>query len=1710
MAEIYSVADLVKQHADTRGEQIAFSAPAGHNVTYAELATRTGQIAVNLVGAGVTRGSKVAVILGSCIEAIESIFAITRAAAVGVPLDPRASQAELTRILENSEAHVVITDSLHLSRVSAAISARKAKINTKIVVVVVNKEPSLADPKECVEVEGFTVERYEDWSMRTLNPPSEKQKPLDDLSLDEPAWLHYTTGTTGYPKGVLSCQRAWMWSAVNSYIPSLGLSSTDKIFWPLPLFHAFGHSLCIIGTLAAGASTHLVGDEPLLDSLRQRRETTIIAGAPTSFRELTQHSAQEALAFIRPRACVNAGAAAPMGLSTQVEKILGIPLINHYGCTECGLIATTSPGDNYPEGSCGPVVKGIDVQVRGLTTNGQLSAEVMDGDEGEICVRTPSFMLGYNDDNVPLSNTEDGWYRTGDLGRLTETGPDAGQRTLTVTGRLKELIIRGGENIHPGEVERAISAASGVADVVVTGLPHDVLGEVPAAFIVAEPHVELDMTKLLQTCRAVLPDYKVPVSFYTIEAIPVTASGKPKRIAVLDLLHTGTACRLLAAPLLNRDTIGPLVLAECIAVCGSGIRSENIDPEESFMRLGLNSMKSVVLRDRLSSLTGLDLPITFAFDNPTPAAASQYFYDRLFGSQQQDDAAASQAPNEADGRDPIAIISMDCRYPGDISSADDLWRAVSDGLDLTSDFPTNRDWDIDALYDPDPDNSGTCVARRGGFLHDMADFDAEFFGMSPREALATDPQQRLLLETTYSLIERAGIAPSSLRGTLTSVFIGMIYADYASRFNHGKGEGHEHEAHLDIGSSPSVAAGRISYTFDLKGPSMAVDAACSSSLSAIHLAVASLQTGESTLAIAGGATIMSTPRQFIAFSRQRGLSTDGRCRPYSADANGTGWSEGVGLVLLERLSDARRNGHTVHSIIRGSAVNSDGSSFGLTVPSGQAQQEVIKQTLRRAALSPADVDVLDGHGTATMLGDPIEMRAVLEVYGDKARSTPLLVGSVKSNIGHTQAAAGIASVIKMVKSMEHGIAPASLNVSQPTPHVDWTSGAVELLTEAKKWPSTPDDRPRRAAVSSFGISGTNAHVILEHVHSKKQHEEDCFREKSGNVYPWLLSGADEKALQAYARNMATLCNTEDALYVAFSLAVTRSPLSHRAAVTATSAEDLHEALMAVAEGRLHPGVSTGMVKASKSGRSQSQSRLAFLFSGQGSQRIGMGQKLCARFPRFDAAFREACKELDQRLDRPLSEVIDSSFEGNPCNGMRLLDRADFAQAAVFAFEVAMYRLLESFGIRPDYVAGHSLGEIAAAHAVGYLSLADAAMLVTTRGFLMAGLPEGGAMATISATEKEVNGVIRYMNLEATTTVAAINTPDSVVVSGPTESALSIKGLFAAQGRSTTRLRVSHAFHSPMMAPTLDSLRAAISHISPLPDNSSSKIPLVSTLTGKLIEARELTSEHWIQHVISPVRFSDALHTLSSDAGVTTFVEIGPSAPLSIYVPDAIATSQRKQNEVDVLLKSLGQLWVRGIQPSAGTSGQEWKPVFDGSGARKTDLPVYPFQRRTYWLKAPSPAPRSNLGSGHQSSKPAPPASPASSATSASPKCASLESSETKNRPSRPETPATEVSVGICWEDQLSQVPAAKRRPMLLELVQDEVSIILGYPDRHSVPPSAWSTSFAGLGCDSYMGIMLRSRLAQLVAVQLPIDLIFNETTSTVQSLIDYLFSHIVL
>ncbi|KAJ6028384.1 polyketide synthase type 1 [Penicillium herquei] len=1702
MAQIESVADLLKQHAKTRGQQIAFSTATGEAVTYNDLEIRTRQIALNLLNAEVSRECRVAIVLSSSIEAIESIFAITRAAAVGVPLDARSSQAELKRAFESSRAQVIITDYRRLSKVCAALSDR-GESERKVIILVVNKGVTTIDFR--TEVEGITVEQYEEWRDNSTNSNLVHHNPLqlDTLGLNEPAWLLSTTGTTGHAKGVFISQYAFMWTAVNSLQPatSLNLTAADKIFWPLPLFHAFGYSLCVIGTLSVGASAHLVGEQPLLDSLLQSKGSTIIGGAPAIFQEITKSADREVLAQIRPRACIAAGAATPTGLSAEVESLFGVPLSCQYGSTECGLIATDSgvPRGIYPETSCGSPPQGVDIQIRTLGLNGQLLAEAADGAEGEICVRSPSFMLGYNDDSLSSSTIEDGWYRTGDLGRQ-EGIPGTGRRILMVTGRIKELIIRGGENIHPLEVENALRGSPGVVDVVVAGVPHEMLGEVPVAFLEAESNTNFDMTKLLKQCRAVLPDYKVPVKFYDIDAIPRTASGKPKRLAALDLLRDGSTCRLIAPPVLTRDSIRSLVLTECTAVCGSGVGLEQLDPDESFIRLGLNSMKSLVLRDRLASLTGMDLPITFVFDHPTPAAVSQYLKEKLFKAEDKDDVAAlPEAAQKLDFPEQIAIVSMDCRYPGGISSPDDLWKVVSEGLDVTSDFPTNRDWDIDALYDPDSNKTGTSSVRRGGFIHDMADFDAEFFGMSPREALATDPQQRILLETTHSLIERAGIAPASLRGTSTGVFIGVMYNDYASRLANGNGVAEEHEAHIDIGSSPSVAAGRISYSFDFKGPSLAIDSACSSSISAIHMAAASLLTRESDLAIAGGVAIMSTPRTFISFSRQQALSKDGYCRAYSADATGTSFSEGVGLLLLERLSDARRNGHNILSVIRGSAINSDGTSFGLTAPSGKAQKDVIRGALRRAALSPADVDVLDGHGTATVLGDPIELGAVLEVYGDRNPSKPLLIGSVKSNLGHTQAAAGVASVIKMIKSMQNGIAPASLHISKPTPHVDWKSGAVEIISEARKWPSISTARPRRAAVSSFGLSSSNAHIILEHVNFNHALSQEISSAKSTNAYPWILSGASDAALRAQARNMIPLCKTQDNLDVAFSLATTRSHYSHRAAVIGLSADGIHDALVALAGGQVHSGVFTGLAKAGRSGRSQSQPPLAFIFSGQGSQRVGMGRKLCARFSCFKAAYHEACKELDQLLEQPLSEVINVSGNDENCD-LSLLDRTDFAQAAVFAFEVAMYRLLESFGIRPNYVVGHSLGEISAAHVAGYLSLTDAATLVTARGNLMAALPEAGSMISISATEDEIVEVLRDMDLVATTAVAAINAQDSVVVSGPTAAILAIKDILVTQGRPTTQLRVSHAFHSPMMTPVLAPLYKAIAHISPLKNTTCPRIRLVSTVTGGILNANDLTTDHWLRHIVSPVRFADATLTLSSNANVSTFVEIGPSAPLSNYLPDGIPTSSSKRDEVDALLMALGQLWVRGIQPHADTAGREWEPIFKGSGARKVDLPAYPFQRQTYWLKASSPRAVSTVSSsGHDSANIL---SAASSTTSAV---------TLKLKASHLETPPIQLSGEDCaWEDQLNKIPADQRRPMLLKLVLSQVSAVLGYQDHQSIPSSAWDTPLSGLGFDSFMGTLLRGRLGHLVGVLLPMNLVSSEATSTINALVDYLLAHMVL
>ncbi|GLW33355.1 polyketide synthase [Actinoplanes regularis] len=935
------------------------------------------------------------------------------------------------------------------------------------------------------------------------------------------------------------------------------------------------------------------------------------------------------------------------------------------------------------------------------------------------------------------------------------------------------------------------------------------------------------------------------------------------------------------------------------------VLDDRVDPDQSFLDLGLASLTAVELHRRLVAATGIALPVTLAYDHPTPRAVAERIAAELGTAVREPEPEPAAAATD----EPIAIVGIGCRYPGGVDSAAGLWELLDRGGDAITEFPVNRGWDVAALYDPDPEHPGTTYTRHGGFLHDADLFDAAFFGINPREALAADPQQRLLLETSWSALEDAAIDPQSLRGTATGVFIGAESQEYGPRLAEAA-EGLE--GYLLTGTAESVIAGRVAYTMGLQGPTLTVDTACSGSLVAIHLAVNALRRGECSTALAGGVAVMSSPAGFLAFSRQRGLAPDGRCKPFAAAADGTAWAEGVGVLVLERLSEAHRRGHRVLAVIRGSAINQDGASNGLTAPNGPAQIRVIRAALADAGLTPGDVDAIEAHGTGTTLGDPIEAQALLATYG-KGRAEPAWLGSLKSNLGHTQAAAGVGGIIKMIQALRHGTLPATLHVDEPTPHVDWSSGAVELLTEARPWPA--GEQPRRAAVSSFGMSGTNAHVIIEEAPAAAPARPGTL---TGPVL-FPLSAASEPALRERATGLAAALPDRPAGDVAAALATTRAHLSHRAAVVASTTGELREALE-------DPfGLITGV---------RSADPVAFLFTGQGAQRTGMGRELHETYPVFAAAFDAACAALDLHLPGSVRDVV--------LDGGERLDQTIWTQAGLFAVEVALYRLIESWGIRPDYLAGHSVGEIAAAHVAGVLSLTDAAALVAVRGRLIQELPAGGAMAAVEGGEDEVRAL-----LDAQLDIAAVNAPDAVVVSGATQSVEKLVAHWKRQRRRAKRLTVSHAFHSARMEPMLADLRwlARVLSFSP------PAIPIVSTVTGEEIGADQICSpDYWVRHVRDTVRFADAVTTLVAQ-GVRTFVEIGPDGVLSgmgqrCVDPDSgivfVPALRAGRPEPATLLTAVATAYVRGTDP-------DWPAMFPGASADGVELPGYPFQRQRFWL-----------------------------------------------------------------------------------------------------------------------------------------------------------------
>ncbi|WP_409462971.1 beta-ketoacyl synthase N-terminal-like domain-containing protein [Amycolatopsis sp. GA6-003] len=979
--------------------------------------------------------------------------------------------------------------------------------------------------------------------------------------------------------------------------------------------------------------------------------------------------------------------------------------------------------------------------------------------------------------------------------------------------------------------------------------------------------------------------------------------------------------KLLALPATERlKAVRGVVLANVAAVLDQD-SADLIDVDRAFNDLGFTSLLAVELRNQLGAATGLSLPPTLVFDFPTAAELAEHLYQSLLG--ELDGKPEPVTLTTVAGDEPIAIIGMACRYPGQVSTPEELWRLASSGGDGISDFPTDRSWDLD-YWLGQVEASGR--VPQGGFVPDLTGFDAAFFGISPNEAPMIEPQQRMLMETCWEALERAGIDPVSLKGSDTGVFAGVMKSDY------DPGPGGDLETNglfRSTGVLGSVVSGRVSYAFGLEGPSVSIDTACSSSLVALHSASQALNQGDCSLALVGGVSALTSPSPFAHFD-SGGTAADGRSKSFSADADGIGWSEGVGVLVVARLSDALRDGREVLAVIRSSAVGQDGASNGLTAPSGSSQERVIRKALALGGLRPSEVDVVEASATGSTLGDPIEARALLSVYGqDRAEDSPLWLGSVKSNIGHSQAASGVAGVIKMVMALRHEQLPMTRYADNPTTQVDWSAGQVRLLAETIPWPDA--GRPRRAGVSSFGYSGTNAHVIIEQAPAQEKDEPTPLAEPHGPL-PLLISARSKEALPLQAQRLLSRLTADDAPGLpdlAYSLATFRAPAPHRAVVVGADREELRAGLAALANDEPAVAVLRGSVRAG--------AKTAFLFAGHAVVQPGTGKDLCAAFPAFAREFTDVSEKFGAYLDRPLLDVL---FAEEDSVDAQLLARTSFTQAALFTVQVALFRLLEFWGQRPDCVLGRAGGEVAAAHVAGVLSLPDAVKLVATRAQLLEEMT-GGAMVEIEASEEEIRPL-----LTGRVALAEVAGPASVVLSGDEEPVLAIAAQWEERGRRTRRLPVHQAAHSPRVDEVLEELAEIAGELS----YGAPRVPVLSTVTGAPAGDELADPAHWVATLRQPVRFLDAVRGLEA-MGVNRFVDLGPGGELARAVRPGLTGPGEDVTELPVLpgdlaettavLRAAGQSHVDGLTLDGAR-------LFAGLQVRRVPVPPYAFHRKRYW------------------------------------------------------------------------------------------------------------------------------------------------------------------
>jgi acyl transferase domain-containing protein/acyl-CoA synthetase (AMP-forming)/AMP-acid ligase II len=1662
------------QHACTLPEIIAAAVavspddPAvfdgGQQRTWQDWQAEALALASGLQELGIGIGDVVAVCLPNSWEFLVAHVAIAEIGAVMLPLHVALGRREQVSLLRRTGARVLI---------ASALPGGHAQTATPAAGSLLPEAPEL----EHLLAAGSGPLAPGTWSLASVTASRQGWRP-DAVALtpDAPFVLLPSSGTTSArPKICVHTHGGLLSNAAIVAADGQALGD-DMLVSASPFTHLFGLLSIHLSLIVRGRQALLPEwDVAALAALaRNNSGATVLFAVPAQLRDMVSRLSDSAAAEgvpavppIRLREVRTGGTAVPAGLVADLERLTGARTTVQWGMSEVGAGTFTRPADpqEVATRSIGRPVTGSKARI--VDAEGQPCPP---GQVGQLQYRGAHLFRGYlgEPELTRAALTWDGWLRTADLASWNEDG------TIAYRGRDAEIINVGGVKFSASEIENLLSDLPQLATLAVAGRPDARLGEYPCLLVTVRPGAAITLDEVnAHLAGKGVARYKWPLELITVDEIPVTPTRKVARGLLAALLERHPAPGSLNdhGPLNGpgtlpwREQLAGLSEAEQLraalqlvgdqASAVSGGSAATVDPDRSFRDCGADSATAVRLAAALSAQTGEPLPTTVSFDYPTPRALAAHLVARVRRQAVGPDAPGEpgQVPDE-----PVAIVGMACRFPAGIDSPDDLWQVVAQGRDVISEFPADRGWDLSGLIDADPDRPGKSYVCRGGFVDGVAGFDAPFFGISPREAAAMDPQQRLLLETSWEALERAGIDPLSMRGSATSVFAGVMSADYAARVHEAP---ERFGGYILTGNAACMASGRVSYVLGLTGPALTVDTACSSSLVALHLAVSSLRQGECSMALAGGATVMATPASFVEFSRQRALAPDSRCKAFAAAADGAVWAEGAGMLVLERLSDARRHGHEVLAVIRGSAINQDGRSNGLTAPNGLSQQEVIRRALASAGLSAGDVDVVEAHGTGTALGDPIEAGALLAAYGRSRDSgRPLWLGSVKSNIGHTQAAAGVAGVIKVVMAMRHSLLPATIHVDAPSPHVDWSAGDVRLLTEPQPWPRCA--RPRAAGVSAFGISGTNAHMILQEAEPAPASSGGQASDDKAFL-PWILSARSPAALRSMSGRLAAAgavtrtpgradTDRADAELmeaglgdIAQALISSRSQFEHRAVVIGRHRCDFTDGLNALADGAPDSGVVTGV---------SHEGKTVFVFPGQGPQWPGMAAGLLEASP----VFAEAMSACEQALAPYLDWSLLSALRGEP--GQPPADRVDVTQVTLFAVMVSLAALWRSLGVRPDAVIGHSQGEVAAAHVAGALSLEDAAVVAARRGSALRRL-DSGAMASLAVAEDELADIIARWT--GRLWVAAVNGPRSAVVSGVGDAVAAVVAELAAAGIRARLIPVSYASHSPHVAAIKDTLSTELAGLKP----HRSEVPLYSTVTGAWLDTTTMTAAYWYRNLRQSVRFGPAVNALLSE-GNSHFIEVSPHPVLTYDIRAtaesvgaaalAVGSLRRDDGGLRRFLLSAGEAWAHGVSV-------DWSATLAQQQAAHVDLPTYPFQRQVYWL-APSQA-RPSGATGAQARQPSTTAESGSSGAQGA---------------------ANAVQPGGQGQ---SRAALPQGEAGVLDLVRAQAAAVLEYGNPAAMPADQ---TFAELGYDSLTAAELWRRLTTTLGLQLPSAVVFDYPT----------------